>query len=659
MAAAGDAVGLANRLTGVTNRLLANLDGLDPAFDEWLGLQRAAIDNQIMAEAMACASAALTTAPKDSLRLAQAIWARDPLDEAVARLAMTAAHAAGETGEMHRIWRRLEEDLKRELDAQPSAETAACFAELQTAPAAGSRQAAPGPNTPTPLPPPPRRPWVLAGAGLTVALAALLAWLWTGHQPPEPGSVRVERLQSPAGDAQAALFADELAGDVAKTAQARRSTLRISGPGAGTSSRFVVDGHVRSVSGQLNAILELHLASDGPIIWSTSSEEPLAAAANMRRQAALKLVNVLTCTVGDGDREFKDIEVLKLFLAACEGMDYGTGSPNGSGSVRDLFRKIVARAPNFARAWANLAVGDAIHTLGGPDSPEAFAAGRKLTEQDAARALALDPRQSRAWVARAMVADGLNEWLRRDADISRALAIDPNETFALVARSDALAEIGRNRDSLAVAQQTVNSDEFLPEQWGDLAQSMAYAGVLTRAYVTLDEAEKRWPGNPDVAISRLFITARIGDPATAQRLLDDFSTGGLLEPAKREYLRLLIAARADPTQAEKLVAYILAHVDQDLNFNDAAQGLVGVGKVDLALDLVQNNISQIARHKHLTDGFFRPFMAKFLASPRFMPLAARIGFVDIWRRSGLWPDFCTAPDAPYDCKAEARKLAKS
>ncbi|HEY2482177.1 MAG TPA: BTAD domain-containing putative transcriptional regulator, partial [Caulobacteraceae bacterium] len=323
MAIAGDAVGLANRLSGVTNRLLANLDGLDPAFDDWLGPQRAAIDNQIMAEAVACSTAALATAPKDSLRLAQAMCAREPLDEAAARLAMTAAHAAGEQGEMRRIWRRLEEDLKRELDAPPSAETAACFAALQAAPAAaGSRQAAPGPNTPTSLPPPPRRPWVLAGAGLTVALAALLAWLWTGHQPPEPGSVRVERLQSPAGDAQAALFADELAGDVAKTAQARRSTLRISGPGAGTSSRFVVDGHVRSVAGRLNATLELHLAGDGPIIWSTSSEEPLAAASNMRREAALKLVNVLTCTVGDGDQELKDIEVLKLFLAACEGMHY-------------------------------------------------------------------------------------------------------------------------------------------------------------------------------------------------------------------------------------------------------------------------------------------------------------------------------------------------
>jgi hypothetical protein len=31
--------------------------------------------------------------------------------------------------------------------------------------------------------------------------------------------------------------------------------------------------------------------------------------------------------------------------------------------------------------------------------------------------------------------------------------------------------------------------------------------------------------------------------------------------------------------------------------------------------------------------------------------------LDYWRASGKWPDFCFEPDLPYDCKAEAAKLA--
>jgi hypothetical protein len=43
--------------------------------------------------------------------------------------------------------------------------------------------------------------------------------------------------------------------------------------------------------------------------------------------------------------------------------------------------------------------------------------------------------------------------------------------------------------------------------------------------------------------------------------------------------------------------------------------------------------------------------------PRFMALAAHLGLLDYWTRTGKWPDFCSEPDLPYDCKAEAARLA--
>jgi tetratricopeptide (TPR) repeat protein len=297
-------------------------------------------------------------------------------------------------------------------------------------------------------------------------------------------------------------------------------------------------------------------------------------------------------------------------------------------------------------------------------SPELRFTEQKAAEQDAARALALDSHQARAWVARALVAQGLDEWLRRNADLDKALAIDPDEPLALYARGDALAQIGRIQDTLAARRRAVNSDPLSPTYWAELAQAEAYSGDLAGAYATLDDAERRWPGHPDIVENRLYIVARVGDPALAQQLLkqrltDESPLRTYLTSVRADYFRLLIAARADPRRADEAAAYMLAHAGKDLSLHDAVQGLVGVGHVDQALDLVRNNIPEIAHQRNQMDGFFRPFMARFLASPRFMPLAARIGLVDIWRRSGLWPDFCTAPDRPYDCKAEARKLAKS
>jgi hypothetical protein len=42
--------------------------------------------------------------------------------------------------------------------------------------------------------------------------------------------------------------------------------------------------------------------------------------------------------------------------------------------------------------------------------------------------------------------------------------------------------------------------------------------------------------------------------------------------------------------------------------------------------------------------------------PRFMPLAAQVGLVDYWEKTGKWPDFCAEPDLPYDGRKRAGAL---
>jgi hypothetical protein len=42
--------------------------------------------------------------------------------------------------------------------------------------------------------------------------------------------------------------------------------------------------------------------------------------------------------------------------------------------------------------------------------------------------------------------------------------------------------------------------------------------------------------------------------------------------------------------------------------------------------------------------------------PRFMQLAVRYRLVDYWRSSGKWPDFCSDPGLPYNCRTEASRL---
>ena len=93
---------------------------------------------------------------------------------------------------------------------------------------------------------------------------------------------------------------------------------------------------------------------------------------------------------------------------------------------------------------------------------------------------------------------------------------------------------------------------------------------------------------------------------------------------------------------------------------DLAQRII----INLALlDDLDDAFGQAERYARSPDRdpeatfFFLPETAAMLRDPRFIPLAAQFGLVDYWRATGQWPDFCHDPTLPYDCKAEAARIA--
>jgi hypothetical protein len=77
------------------------------------------------------------------------------------------------------------------------------------------------------------------------------------------------------------------------------------------------------------------------------------------------------------------------------------------------------------------------------------------------------------------------------------------------------------------------------------------------------------------------------------------------------------------------------------------------------IDGAYAEIAHARRGSQFIIALYYPEMRAFRADPRFMPLAARLGLVDYWTRTGHWPDFCAERDRPYDCAAVARGLGSS
>lgn len=502
----------------------------------------------------------------------------------------------------------------------------------------------------------PRRSRLLAGIGMALlaGLAGAALKLTMGATATAANTLGVEHVRVPAGDQDAALFADGLAGALARQVERRATGMRVLDARAaadGARPALLLDGEARSLSGRLNVVMQIHVAKDPTIIWSETFDGPLADVAGVRRRTAMELAAVLTCAVRDGDPPSGG-EVLGLMLSACEAIQ---SNDIRSEAIRDILREAVTRAPGFARGWSELAVAEAFVTTHHDDLPELAAVDGRQAEADARHALELDPRQEGPWLARAILAQHLGQWILREADFHKAAALDPEDPLASGEHGDAMAEVGRMKEAMALDRRAADLDPLSENTASRLAIDEAYAGDWTGAQATLDAADRLWPGDKDLRETRFSLAARVADPALALRLFENPATRPVMSGAEGDFWRRLLAARNDPARAPEAAAYFVAHAGKDLEFLLSIQGLAILGRADQAMDVLDRNVAGLSARRGATSILFRhAFMQGVLSSPRFMPLAARIGLVRIWRLTGRWPDFCTAPDAPYDCKSRAQ-----
>jgi hypothetical protein len=85
--------------------------------------------------------------------------------------------------------------------------------------------------------------------------------------------------------------------------------------------------------------------------------------------------------------------------------------------------------------------------------------------------------------------------------------------------------------------------------------------------------------------------------------------------------------------------------------------LVMLGFVDDAFAVAQHNLRVVPGRADSPGFLFAPETAALRRDPRFMTVASRFGLTDYWRRTGHWPDFCRESGVPYNCIAEAAKVA--
>jgi tetratricopeptide (TPR) repeat protein len=477
-------------------------------------------------------------------------------------------------------------------------------------------------------------------AAALAILVAALAWWFMLRDPAEDSTL----VAISAGDQSAASrqvahdLAFKLGGMLGKRAGLR--LVEGAQPGASKAKvRFQVGARKNGEVDHRDLSLQ---SSDGGLLWSVSMQQAGGHSDALDQRAAVAAQAVLSCAADAlaYRRERLDEDGLRLYLAGCTRVDDAYGTVNVDEAVLKPLLEVIDRAPHFEPAWAKLFTAE-IETVEGPDPAieqqvrRAEKLGLAFGELEAMKA-ALVPITDYAAIFRIY-----DEGIRRY----------PDNALLYRMRGEREAIIGQMSASVRYIGRAVELDPLSPASRHSFATALAYAGDARAAYEQQSRAETLWPESTTLAMARFRLDLRYGDPRHALMLFGQYPA-----LARNRAQAAFLQARLNPTRSNidrSLAEERRGYGQFPDNFTGLVQALAQFGRKDEAIDvLMRYHSDRIGVHASV---LFRPAFRAMWRDPRSMAVAAHLGLLAYWKKSGRWPDFCFDPTLPYDCRKEAAK----
>ncbi len=327
--------------------------------------------------------------------------------------------------------------------------------------------------------------------------------------------------------------------------------------------------------------------------------------------------------------------------------------------VQAHFREAVKADPEFAAAWAGLALAYAssVFVLESGDQQAEMAEGARTAAENALR---IDPDNLEARMALAFVPSDFGRWADSQAEIRALLGEAAGKGLYLERLlrsrlSHSLNECGRCDDALAMARESAVLMPRHPAVRLSLVTALWLAGEVAEADQQSAEGMALWPSHAGLWLMRLAFLTYGGRPEEAVRQAgaDNRPPGleryGLLDRRRAAAQALVTRSAADIAGAERLFAE--SNRDHPGDMMPTARFYAALGRLEQAfefadayyLNLGPRAIAQRSASNGLTrfdvTSLFWPPMAPLWRDPRFDRLAEQIGLTRYWQTSGTAPDF--------------------
>jgi TolB-like protein/DNA-binding SARP family transcriptional activator/tetratricopeptide (TPR) repeat protein len=456
-----------------------------------------------------------------------------------------------------------------------------------------------------PQPSPRRRSTLYAiGALVILAVIATAAWLRAsqGHSAPRPvpeRSVVVLPFANVSGDQKDAALVDglteELIAVLAKIPNlrviGRTSAFAFKSSNAGARRiadslgvSNILEGGIQKSGSRLRVQVRLVDARDGSTRWAETYNRDLKDIFSVQSEIAGAVARELDLRLGEGTLariergSTRNIAAYELYLRGNDPVLKRTDS--GSRVALEYFRQAVALDPNYAAAYAGLAI---MHKrIGFGDDPELSRPDRlALAEQAALKAVALDDSSGEAHEALSYIRRDNYELAPAETELKRAVALEPTnarfheglvQLYVLTERpAEALVE-GRRALELDPLSPTANAEvadallanDRCDEALAQLEKLRSLQPPLNRAGLIAAECyeqKQMWP-EAIAEIQRITVN---GGPRGEALLGYMLGRGGHTEEARR-----ILAAMLDRSRRTNGGAFDVALVYAGLGDNDHA-----------------------------------------------------------------------------------------
>jgi tetratricopeptide (TPR) repeat protein len=241
------------------------------------------------------------------------------------------------------------------------------------------------------------------------------------------------------------------------------------------------------------------------------------------------------------------------------------------------------------------------------------------------------------------------------------LRFDRDDAFTINDECELLMRMGSIDDSVRMCRRGVSLEPLSPVQVSDLVAALIADSRNGEAQATLDRALRIWPDDASLKLTKLDYEAHLGDPAVALSILrnPDARPQNVRDITLEAYRRLAEARLSrNEMQTRAFLEWLKREVAAgqfDVDF--AAPLLAGFGDVDGAFKMAFAYRGDVIK---IDPAFlWQPESLPLRRDPRFIALAAKFHVTEFWGTTGLWPDFCSTPNWPYDCRTEVARTAET